>query len=426
MTKRLKTSIQSGLFGHLSLSAILPLIRFSYGFGLAALLSKQLTVESYGNWSLFISMIGLVMTFSSMNLMYASNVLLTGKDRLQQKREIYSVSLTKGGATLVVYAGFACYLSYYNVFAPTVLGLMFVALVFRTVNDLCFGLCRALLLIRRQVMFLFVESVFIIMAILIGCYYFDGGLRGALHGFIAAEFLAVALGLYLLRDYLGVAQYNFGIVKKYLALGLPLLPFAFSDLIVNSLVPLLLKLYDSFESVAFYSIAQKVALVATIPTAIVNNVYAQHLRKSRMSSDGAGVRKTFLTFLSIYLAMALPLLLLMYLFGKDVIALVSTAEYVQSYNLMLLLVIVNMLVSVSAMLTTLFAVFERTRTVGFIWLGVLALFVAISGYCFDQWQIHGIAYALIASFSLGLLCVGIAVFLLKRSIKRARQEGAPV
>jgi O-antigen/teichoic acid export membrane protein len=383
-------------------------------------------VEAYGNWSLFISMIGLVLTFSSMNLMYASNVLLTGKDRAQQKREIYSVSLTKGCATLVVYSGFAGYLSYHDVFAPTVLGLMFVALVFRTVNDLCFGLCRALLLIPRQVLFLLVESVLIILAVLTGCYYFDGGLESALYGFIIAEFIAMFLGVYLLKEYIGYYRFDFGIVKKYLAIGLPLIPFAFSDLIVNSLVPLLLKLYDSFESVAFYSIAQKVALVATIPTAIVNNVYAQYLRKSRSSANGAGVRRTFLTFLSIYLSMVLPLLMFMYLFGKDIIVLVSTAEYVQSYNLMLLLVVVNMLVSVSALLTTLFAVFERTRTVGFIWLGVLALFVAISGYCFDRWQIEGIAYALIISFGLGLLSVSIAVSFLRRTIRRERNTNNPV
>lgn len=418
--------VQKTIIGHLSISGLLPLIRFSYGFGLAALLSKQLSVEAYGNWSLFISMIGLVMTFSSMNLMYSANVLLTGKDRHQQKREIYSVGVTRCCVTLVVYAGFACYLLYNDVFAPTVLGLMFIALVFRTVNDFCFGMCRALLLIPRQVLFLLVESVLIILAVLTGCYYFDGGLEGALYGFIIAEFLAMFLGVYLLKEYIGYYRFDFGIVKKYLAIGLPLIPFAFSDLIVNSLVPLLLKLYDSLESVAFYSIAQKVALVATIPTAIVNNVYAQHLRKSRLSVDGVGVRRTFLTFLSIYLIMALPLLLLMYLFGEDVIALVSTAEYVESYSLMLLLVIVNMLVSVGALLTTLFAVFERTRTVGYIWLGVLAFFVAISGYCFDRWQIHGIAYALMVSFGAGLLCVGIAVFFLKRSIKRARQEDAPV
>ena len=192
--------VQKTVLSHLTISGLLPVIRFGYGFCLAALLSKQLTVESYGNWSLFISMIGLILTFSSMNLMYASNVLLTGKDRKQQKQDIFSVSVTKGCVTLLVYACFACYLLYNDVFTPTVLALMFAALVCRTVNDLCFGLCRALLLIGRQVLFLFVESALIIAAILVGCYYFEGGLEGALYGFIAAEFLATTLGMYLLRD----------------------------------------------------------------------------------------------------------------------------------------------------------------------------------------------------------------------------------
>ena len=416
----LSSETQSRLIGHLSLSASLPVIRFSYGFALAAILSKYLSVEAYGSWSLFISLVGLILTFSSLNLMYASNVLLTGKDRNSQKREIFSVGVTKFTMTILVYIGFAIYLSCREVIDPSLILLLFLALVFRTANDLFFGLCRSLLLLHRQVLFLLVESCLILLALVISCYVLDGGLYGALYGFILAELLAASLGLFLLKDYLTFATYDFAIVKKYLAIGLPLIPFAFSDLIVNALVPLLIKLYDGFEAVAFYSIAQKVALVATIPTAIVDNVYAQHLRKSRLSKEGPGVRKTFLMFIAIYLAMALPLLLILYLLGEDVIRLISTDEYVRSYGLMLLLVIVNMMVSVGSMLTTVFAVYERTRTAGYIWLGVLAVFLGISGYCYDRWEMPGIAYALIFSFGLGLLLIALAVVQLQRSVRRER------
>ncbi len=410
---------QSRLIGHLSLSASLPVIRFSYGFALAAILSKYLSVEAYGSWSLFISLVGLILTFSSLNLMYAANVLLTGKDRNTQRCEISSVGVTRLAVTVLVYIGFAIYLSYRDALDPSLILLLFLALVFRTANDFFFGLCRSLLLLHRQVLFLLVESCLIILTLVVSCFALDGGLYGALYGFILAELLAASLGLFLLKDYLTFSTYDYAIVRKYMAIGLPLLPFAFSDLIVNALVPLLIKLYDGLEAVAFYSIAQKVALVSTIPTAIVNNVYAQHLRKSRLSDEGPGVRKTFLMFFAIYLVMALPLLLILYLLGEDVIRLISTDEYVRSYGLMLLLVIVNMMVSVGSMLTTVFAVYERTRIAGYIWLGVLAVFLGISGYCYDQWEIPGIAYALILSFGLGLVLITLAVIRLQRSVRRA-------
>ncbi len=416
----LSSETQSRLIGHLSLSASLPVIRFSYGFALAAILSKYLSVEAYGSWSLFISLVGLVLTFSSLNLMYAANVLLTGKNRSSQKREIFSVGVTKFTMTILVFVGFALYLSYREVLDSSLISLLLVALVFRTANDFFFGLCRSLLLLRRQVLFFLIESCLILLAIVISCFALDGGLYGALYGFILAELLVASLGLFLLKDYLTFSTYDYAIVRKYLAIGLPLLPFAFSDLIVNALVPLLIKLYDGLEAVAFYSIAQKVALVSTIPTAIVNNVYAQHLRKSRLSDEGPGVRKTFFMFFAIYLAMALPLLLILYLLGEDVIRLISTDEYVRSYGLMLLLVIVNMMVSVGSMLTTVFAVYERTRIAGYIWLGVLAVFLGISGYCYDRWEMPGIAYALILSFGLGLLLISLAVVRLQRSVRRER------
>ncbi len=414
--------VQRTILNHLSVSSLLPVIRFGYGFTLAALLSKQLSVEAYGHWSLFISMLGLVLTFSSLNLMYATNVLLPGQDITQQKRDIFSVAVTRMVVTIIVFAGFVVYLHYNQVFTGDILALLLLALVFRTVNDLCFGLCRSLLMITRQVLFLFAESALILFAIVVVCYYYDGGLYGALYGFIMAEAAAAVFGFVLLREYLSLSQYQFSVVKKYLAIGLPLIPFAFSDLIINSLVPLLMKLYDSFESVALYSIAQKVALAATIPTAIVNNVYAQYLKKSRLSDRTGEVRKTFLTFLGIYLAMVAPVALIMFFFGRDIIILISTAEYTSSYQLMLLLVLTNIMVSIGALVTTLFAVYERTKVVGMIWLAVLVLFVSISGYCFERWQIEGVAYALIISFGAGLTGVSVSIFALKRWVRQGRAD----
>jgi len=406
-----------------SLSAMLPFIRFAYGFGLAAILTKYLTVEAYGNWSLFISLTGLILTCASLNLMYASNVMLPGKDRTEQRREMFSVGLTRFAATILVYGLAVGFLAYYDVLASPLLLLLLAALILRTACDLCFGFLRALLLLRRQVLFLATESTLIIIGLLLGCYVFNGGLYGAVYAFLAAEFVAAGLGMYLLRDFIVPAGIDYGALKKYLAIGLPLIPFAFSDLIVNALVPLLIKLYDSIEAVAFYSIAQKVALVATVPTAIVNNIYAQHLRQSRLNPGGSGVRRTFLLFFSVYMSMALPLLVLLYFFGDDVIRLISTAEYVRSHELMLLLVIVNILVSIGSMLTTIFAVYERTRTVGWVWLGVLLLFLLVGRYCYDRWEVPGVAYALIGTFGLGVLVIGAGVLKLRRSIRLSRISG---
>ncbi|MEW5995577.1 MAG: hypothetical protein AB1744_14435, partial [Candidatus Zixiibacteriota bacterium] len=290
------------------------------------MLSKSLPVEQYGTWSLFISIIGLVLTFSSLNLMYASQIQLTGKSMEHRRSEIFSVGLFKLGVTLVVFAGFAVYLQMKQILAGATLWYLLAALMFRTVNDMVFGFLRALLLLRRQVLFLAVESALILAAIGLYSLVLSGGLIGAMRAFIAAEAIVAALGLYLLRDYLEITGFQFGTVRQYLIIGLPLVPFAFSDLIINSLAPLLLRLFADIRQVAQYSIAQKVAMVSTIPMSIINNIYAQYMKRACQEHGNSGVRSTFVRFLALYVLMAGPIFVGLWLFGRDIIRIVSTEE----------------------------------------------------------------------------------------------------
>ena len=392
---------------NLSWSVALPPIRFIYGFTLAAMLSKNLSVTDYGDWSLFIANIGLVLTFSSLNLMYASSIRLTGKPPEEQSADIFRVGLFKLAMTLVVFAGFGFYLHYGQVLSLQLIWLMLAALFFRAITDMTFGFLRALLQLRRQVLILLAESVLILIGVSIGSIFLDGGLTGAASGFVLAEIVSAMIGLYLLRAHIRKATWQWGTIWEYLTIGLPLIPFSFSDLIVNALVPLLIKVQSSSEAVAFYSIAQKVAMIATIPNSIVNNVYAQYLKRSFLEGGGRGVRKRIGQFLMLYLGMAIPVTGLLYFFGGRIILIVSTSEYLGTQRLMILLVTVYVIIMLTAMFTTIFAVYDRTREVGFLWIAILGIFVAMAWYAIPQYGTIGVAWALIAAFGLGLVLVAI-------------------
>ena len=60
----------------LGYSSLLPAIRFLSVFLLTIFLTKEISVEDYGLWSLFISISGLAVTIGSLNLMYSSQILL--------------------------------------------------------------------------------------------------------------------------------------------------------------------------------------------------------------------------------------------------------------------------------------------------------------------------------------------------------------
>jgi len=379
------------------------------------ILSKYLPVEMYGAWSLFISISMLILIFSSFNLMYASIIILTGKEPDDQKKDISSVVITKLTFTIVVYSGFALYIYFKQIFSLPVIGLLGTVLLFQTLNNMVFGFSKALLLLKRQVLFLLVESILIIASISISCYVLSGGLYGVMYAFLIAESLAASFGIYLMKDYIKFSKYNFKTVKKYLAIGLPLLPFAFSAMIVRSLVPFLIKLYYGFEAVAYYSVAQKVAIISTIPIIILENIYGQYIKKSKLEAQFSGVKNTLRMFISIYLAMAVPIFIILCLFGKYIIVLVSTENYLSSYELMLLLVIVNIIISITAIFAAVFAVYERTKNIGLIWVGVLVLYILMNQVLVPRFGLMGIGYSLIISFMIGLILVIMATFRLERS-----------
>jgi len=403
------------LISHLSLSALIPAIRFVLSFTQVMILSKYLPVETYGVWSLFLSMSVLILMFSSFNLMYASLVVLTGKEPGEQKKDIFSVGITKIAFTITVYTGFAVYMYLKQIFSLPVIGLLGAVLLFQTLNNMVFGFSKALLFLKKQVLFLLVESILIIASISISCYVLSGNIYSVMYAFLIAESLAASFGIFLMRDYIKLSKYNFKIVKKYLLIGLPLIPFAFSDMIVRSLVPFMIKLYNGFEAVAYYSVAQKIAIVSTIPIVILENIYGQYIKRSKLKAQFAGVKKTLWMFISIYLAMAVPIFIILCLFGKYFIAFVSTEKYIASYELMLLLVIVNILISLTAIFAMVFAVYNRTKIIGMIWVSVLIFYIFINQILVPRFGLMGIGYSLIISFTIGLILVITAVFKLEKS-----------
>ena len=398
-------SARKNLIKNLSWSVVLPPVRFLYAFAIAAIMSKSLTVADYGDWSLFNSNIGLLLTFSSFNLMYASSVRLTGKPEQEQKEDIFRIGLFKLGATIIIFIGFSFYLYYKAIFPLEIIELMLVALIFRSLTDMTFGFFRALLKLNKQVTLFVFESLLIVTAVAVAVLIMGTGLMGAIIAFIIGEAIAAVVGLSFLKDYVTIAPWNWGTIREYLRIGIPLIPFAFSELIVNALVPLIIKIQSNSEAVALYSIAQKVALVCSVPNAIINNIYVQYLRQALLDHGGDGVRRKLFQFLGLYLAMIVPLLVILYFFGDWLILLVSTESYLGTHDLLMLLAVVNVIIMLAAIFTTVFAVYERTRKVGILWISVLALFILLAWFVAPPYGLVGIAWSMIAAFGLGLILI---------------------
>jgi O-antigen/teichoic acid export membrane protein len=391
------------------MSTILPVIRFSYGIILAMLLSKNLSVSEYGEWSFFISMLGLVLTFSSLSLMYSSQVIFPTKNKLEIIADLNSIAFFKVIFTILIAFLFAIYGYLFELFSFELSVLFCIVVVFRSIADLVYGLLRALLKIKEQIFFLFFESILVVGLVGYVLLVRYGNVYESLYVFLYAEVIASIYGLYLLRDYIKLKKIDLTLLGPYLKIGIPLVPFAFMDLIINSTTPLFIKLYDSLEAVALYSISQKVAMLMVIPSSVLGNVYVQYLSKAHQKSKGE-MLSVLNRFLFLYSVSTLLMLIFLYIFGLDIILLISSVEYTSAYDILLLLLFANIFVIFSSIFTSVFAVLKQVRKVSYVWIGVLFLYVILSMILSKYYMFYGAIYAILISFGIGFVIISYLVF----------------
>ena len=100
----------------LGYSSLLPAIRFLSVFLLTIFLTKEISVEDYGLWSLFISISGLAVTIGSLNLMYSSQILLNDYEDNDKPSIITSLFVLKFVVTLILSLVINSYILYTGIF----------------------------------------------------------------------------------------------------------------------------------------------------------------------------------------------------------------------------------------------------------------------------------------------------------------------
>jgi len=397
------------LLTHISMSSILPIIRFSYGIILAILLSKSLSVSEYGEWSFFISMIGLVLTFSSLSLMYSSQVIFPTKSKSEIIPDLNTIAVFKVILTILIAFLFAVYGYYFELFSLMLSVLFCVVIVFRTIADLVYGFLRALLKIKDQIVFLLVESLLVLVFIGYSLFVDSKNVYELIYAFLYAEAFVSVYGIYLLRSYIELEKFKLISLKPYLAIGIPLVPFAFMDLIINATTPLFIKSYDSIEMVALYSISQKAAMLMIVPSSILGNIYTQYLSKAYQKSRGE-MLSVLKRFMSLYFISTLLMFVFLYIFGLDIIVAISSVEYKDAYDILLLLMVANVFVVFSSIFTSIFVVMKLVRRVSYTWIGVLFLYVLLSIILSKYYMFLGSIYAILISFGIGFILISYLTY----------------
>ena len=285
----------------LGYSSLLPAIRFLSVFLLTIFLTKEISVEDYGLWSLFISISGLAVTIGSLNLMYSSQILLNDYEDNDKPSIITSLFVLKFVVTLILSLVINSYILYTGIFVYEIFLTAMLFITFRVCTDFFFGIARALLMIRQQFIIFFIENVSTLIFIVLYLQYDEPNyIKNILIYAALGQILSALYGYWVIKDSIMFSNLRISALKKFISMGIFLIPFSYLDLIIASFTPFVIQLYLGLSSVALYSLAQKIALVVTVPGSILSNIYIQTYKNSLKNSDVSMQRnlKSTLYFLS--------------------------------------------------------------------------------------------------------------------------------
>lgn len=172
---------------------------------------------------------------------------------------------------------------------------------------------------------LFVQVLVSLVTILV----FKWGIVGIFWGMITGQIVAIIFLVIVLHKNF-IFAVDFKIIKRILAYSIPTLPAILGSWINDSLNRLVLRKYVSLEAVGYYSIALKIASVFLLFNVAFRNAWGPHYLENLKNKNH---KKEFIRIYKSLLVLLSVLVITVTLFSKQILQLLTTKEYIISYQL---------------------------------------------------------------------------------------------
>jgi O-antigen/teichoic acid export membrane protein len=328
-------------------SSSLPFVRFSIAILLTMLLTKNLAINDYGYWSLFLSLSGFVITIGSVNLMYSAQTILNTFNNTKKKLFISNIFSMKLLLTLLL--GFIANIIFYiyEYFDIYTCIIFYIFILFRVIVDFYFGIFRALLKVKNQAIIIFIENFLTLL--FIGVYFAissDVSINKILTIIVFPQVIAAFYGFVTLKNYKITFSLDLKSLRPFFKISLPMIPFSYMDLIVSSISVFIIIHFLDYSNVGIYSLGQKIALIVTIPLSILGNIYIQIFNKG-VYNKNKKLLFNLNIFVSLFILVSIIIGFLLTLQSENIILILSDREYLQAKTILPILIISNVLVSIT-------------------------------------------------------------------------------
>lgn len=151
------------------------------------------------------------------------------------------------------------------------------------------------------------------------------GVAAIFLGFIIAGVCVLPLRLYFIRD-LFIKQINFRILKKILEYGIPFVPASVAYWVFSSADRVMLERMSTLESVGIYTVAVSLGSIMALVAGAVGQAWSPHAVKA-YEEDTQKAKVLYGKFLKALVSVALLLIFLAAVLGKEIINFVFPENY---------------------------------------------------------------------------------------------------
>ena len=190
---------------------------------------------------------------------------------------------------------------------------------------------------------------------------------------LLGQILSALYGYWVIKDSIMFSNLRISALKKFISMGIFLIPFSYLDLIIASFTPFVIQLYLGLSSVALYSLAQKIALVVTVPGSILSNIYIQTYKNSLKNSD-VSMQKNLKSTLYFFIIGTILLGMALIICSEEIVILLSSELYLGSVPLVSLLIFCNILVVFNSFINYFLIINKKETFIFYLWLSMLVIF----------------------------------------------------
>ncbi|MBN2227227.1 MAG: polysaccharide biosynthesis C-terminal domain-containing protein [candidate division Zixibacteria bacterium] len=256
------------------------------------------------------------------------------------------------------------------------------------------------LLIVREKAGTYVAINIITMVVTIGItIYFVVFMHWAVRGILLAQVIAYGLEFALLAFLLmrrSLLMYSAAAVKEMLALSIPLIPLQFASFVLTMADRLFLQEYRTLDEVGLYSLAYKFASIMPFLVIEPFKAFGPHLFS--LIDQPEKCKRTLADFTRYYMAGGMLFALVIAIFSREVIMLMSTVEYYEAHRVVFLLCLSYVFYGLTSLTGYAINIVKKNWIIGLSWVIGAALNVGLNFILIPAYGMVGAASATIASY----------------------------